>query len=184
MGCRALLSAVYCLDSHALDSSVAKRFQSSEMVARLQLTHGIPAFIGLGWVVNSSTGFNTVRLGDPADRGSGGLMPKRRSKRAIAQCRAIRDAFRRAAARGIFTEDDARALMAGKIGFSAEELAKLLSESEAVRRRTGNTEALESQSSSVERHGLQPTLNQQPNADAQAAVAAARPSEVDTVVSC
>ena len=74
--------------------------------------------------------------------------------------------------------------LAGKIGFSAEELAKLLSESEAVRRRTGNTEALESQSSSVERHGLPPTLNQQPNADAQAAVAAARPSEVDTVVSC
>jgi len=35
-------------------------------------------------------------------------MPKRRSKRATAQCRGIRDAFRRAAARGIFTKDDAR----------------------------------------------------------------------------
>jgi len=46
-------------------------------------------------------------------------MPKRRSKRATAQCRGIRDAFRRAAARGIFTKDDARALMAAKIGFSA-----------------------------------------------------------------
>jgi len=38
MGFRALLSAVYCLDSHALDSSVAKRFQSSEMVAPSLLT--------------------------------------------------------------------------------------------------------------------------------------------------
>jgi post-segregation antitoxin (ccd killing protein) len=44
--------------------------------------------------------------------------------------------------------------MAGKIGFSAEELAKLLSESEAVRRRAENHDALESSNAFVERHGL------------------------------
>ena len=44
--------------------------------------------------------------------------------------------------------------MAGKIGFSAEELAKLLSESEAVRRRAENTEALGSSNAHIEEHGL------------------------------
>ena len=81
-------------------------------------------------------------------------MPKRWGRRVTAQCRGLRQAFRRAAKRGILDEKFARSRLAADLGFSAEEMAKLLAESQAARWLAENKDALESSNEYVERHGL------------------------------
>lgn len=81
-------------------------------------------------------------------------MPRRWGKQQTARRRGWRQAFRRSPKRGLFTEDDTRALMAADIGLSAEDAARLLAESQAVRWLAENTDALESSNAYVKLHGL------------------------------
>jgi post-segregation antitoxin (ccd killing protein) len=81
-------------------------------------------------------------------------MPKRWGRRVTAQRRGLCQAFRRAAKRGVLDEKFARSTLAADLGFSAEELARLLAESDAARRRAENKDALDSSNAYVEEHGL------------------------------
>ncbi len=80
-------------------------------------------------------------------------MPKRWGKRVTAQRRGLRQAFRRAAKRGVLDEEFARSRLAAELGFSAEEMARMLAESQAVRSLAENRDALESSNAYVELHG-------------------------------
>jgi hypothetical protein len=60
-------------------------------------------------------------------------MPRRWGKQQMARRRGLRQAFRRAAKRGMLDAEFAQGLVAADIGFSAEDVAKLLAESQAAR---------------------------------------------------
>jgi hypothetical protein len=60
-------------------------------------------------------------------------MPKRLGRQQMARRRGLRDALRRAARRGLLDEDEAARWLEADLGFSAEEMAKLVAESLALR---------------------------------------------------
>ena len=59
-------------------------------------------------------------------------MPKRWGKREMVRRKGLRDAFRRAARRGLLDDQFIQKLVAADIGFSAEEVTRLRVESQAA----------------------------------------------------